>query len=306
MKHSVKITVILVSLFVIAQIVGIYVANVYKPVEVTAYNETSQEIQNETIHNIPYGFEPPQDIEPTSSVIQILISLALAVILILVLIKFKAEMVIRGWFFLVVIIGIALSLNAFLFSFPYSSLIAILLAVPLAFFKVFKRSIIAHNFTEVLIYPGIAAVFIPLLSIWSGVILLALISVYDIYAVWHAGFMQKMAKYQMEKVRVFSGFLIPYVRRPEFEQKSKEEVSASKKKVSVQVAILGGGDVVFPIIIAGIALHALGLYASLLVACGATLALSYLFYISEKGRFYPAMPFISVGCLLGLGIAYLI
>jgi len=84
----------------------------------------------------------------------------------------------------------------------------------------------------------------------------------------------------------------------------KEDLS--KKKIKVNVAILGGGDVVFPIITAGVMLKTLGLGSALFVALGATLGLGYLFLKSEKKKFYPAMPFITTGILLGIGLSYLV
>jgi len=130
------------------------------------------------------------------------------------------------------------------------------------------------------------------------------------YAVWHAGFMQKMAKYQIQKLKVFSGFFIPYMGKKQRQIIAKAAKSKSKKekdrKVKVSVAILGGGDVVFPIILAGVVLMHLGLIQALLISVGATVALAGLFYLSKKGKFYPAMPFISAGCFVGLGLAYLI
>ena len=68
------------------------------------------------------------------------------------------------------------------------------------------KNLYIHNLTELLIYPGLAGVFVPLLSIWTMIFLLVLISVYDMWAVWHSGIMQKMAKYQINKLKIFSGF----------------------------------------------------------------------------------------------------
>mgnify|MGYP001619741555 FL=1 len=101
-----------------------------------------------------------------------------------------------------------------------------------------------------------------------------------------------------------------------------KKLSPSKlknKKIKVNVAILGGGDVIFPIITAGVVMNAgimrlpLGLhsfignlYSALFVTLGATLGLGYLFIKSEKKKFYPAMPFITVGILIGLILSYLI
>ena len=77
-------------------------------------------------------------------------------------------------------------------------------------------------------------------------------------------------------------------------------------KMKVNLAILGGGDVVFPIITAGVILRTLGLTQALFVTTGATIALLLLFTYSQKGKFYPAMPFITAGLLAGIGLAYLI
>jgi presenilin-like A22 family membrane protease len=160
-----------------------------------------------------------------------------------------------------------------------------------------------------MIYPGIAAIIVPLLSIPTAVILLILISIYDIYAVWHAGFMQKMAKYQMEKVKVFGGLFVPYLAKGDY--KLLKQIKASKnksnlKKIRVNVAILGGGDLAWSMIFMGTVLMTFGAIAGLIVAICATIALSLLFYLSEKGRFYPAMPFITSGCFIALGIVYLL
>src|SRR3989344_4583848 len=57
--------------------------------------------------------------------------------------------------------------------------IAFGLAVVLALLKIVQRSPVFHNLTELLIYGGLAAIFVPILSVFSMGILLALISIYD-------------------------------------------------------------------------------------------------------------------------------
>lgn len=313
MKHSVKITVILVSLFFVAQLIGLFVASQYLPETIQIVNQTTGETINETVYNLPYGLDPPSDIKPQESIISIVIALVIAVFLMLLLMKIRAETFLRLWFTIVVILGISIALNAFLMGFTAkSAVIAIIVAIPLGIIKIFQRNMFVHNATELLIYPGIATVFIPILNIWAAVILLVIISLYDIYAVWHAGFMQKMAKFQIQKLKLFAGFFVPTIRKEDRlmmnKMKSmKEDVREKKmKKIKVNLAILGGGDVVFPIILAGVVLRTLGLWQAVAISIGATLALSYLFYRSEKGKFYPAMPFISTGCFIALAVTYLI
>ena len=79
-----------------------------------------------------------------------------------------------------------------------------------------------------------------------------------------------------------------------------------RKKIRVNVAILGGGDVVFTIIAAGVMLKTLGLLSAFFVVIGAAIGLGYLLLHSEKKKFYPAMPFITAGILVGMVVSYLI
>ena len=213
LKHTIKITIILISLFFVAQLIGIYVTNIYLPNIEQVVNQTTGEITNKTVYNLPYGLDPPENIKPQESIISIIIALCVAVVIMLLLMKFKAETFLRLWFTIVVILGIAIALNAFLIKIPNSVLISMIIAIPLGIIKIFRRNMYVHNATELLIYPGIATVFIPILNVWSMVILLVIISLYDMWAVWHVGFMQKMAKFQIQKLKLFSGFFVPYVRK---------------------------------------------------------------------------------------------
>ena len=308
MKHTVKITLILISMFFIAQLIGIYVAHVYLPEIKQVVNQTTGEVTNQTIYNLPYGLDPPADIKPQESIISIIIALIIAVCLMLLLMKLKVDNFLRLWFTIVVILGIAIALNAILIKVNNAAIIAVIIAIPLGILKIFHRNMIVHNATELLIYPGIATVFIPILNVWAVVVLLIIISLYDMGAVWHAGFMQKMAKYQMPKLKLFSGFFVPYIKKEDrLMLKQAKKDGKKMKKIRVNLAILGGGDVVFPILLAGVVLRTFNsVWPALIISIGATLALAFLFYKSEKGKFYPAMPFISIGCLIALGIVYLI
>lgn len=306
MKHTFPITLILLGMFLLTQVIGIAVVNRYSPETETIITENGT-LVNITTYNLPYGTNPPPDIVPGISLITIAVAIIFAVFLMLVLMKIKARLFLRLWFFIVVVLAIGITVNSIFFNIQGSSIIALIIAFPLAFMKIFRRSLVFHNLTELMIYPGIAAIFVPLLSIWTMVILLVLISAYDIYAVWHAGFMQKMAKYQIEKLKIFAGFFVPYVGKKERLKIAKLKKSKAKdKRIRVSLAILGGGDVVFPIILAGVVLMTLGLIQAFIIAAGATVALATLFYFSQKGKFYPAMPFITAGCFIALGIAYLI
>ena len=146
--------------------------------------------------------------------------------------------------------------------------------------KVFRPNFIVHNITELLIYPGIASVFVPLLNIWTMVFLLVLISIYDMWAVWHSGFMQKLANFQMKEVKVFGGFFVPYMTKKQRDKLKQARLSKSArvkgkiKSMKISLAILGGGDVVFPIITSGIVLRTFGFVPALIVIACSTIALA--------------------------------
>lgn len=307
MKHTIKITVILLGMFLLTQLIGIFVVSQYSPVQKQIIDEQGNVI-NVTSHNLPQFLEPPQEVKPTNALVWIVFAIIFSVFLMFLLMRYKVELILRIWFFVVICLALSITLNSLALNLNYSFLISLAVALPLAFFKVFKRNLIVHNITELLVYPGIAAIFVPILNIWRVVLLLIFISLYDMYAVWHAGFMQKMAKYQIKHVKVFAGFFVPYLGKDQKMEIEKMKKSKSKKdkKIKVNVAILGGGDVVFPIILAGVVLNQLGLIQAILISLGATLALAGLFLLSKKGRFYPAMPFITSGCFIALAIAYLI
>ena len=307
MKHNLKITFILLAMFLITQFIGIYVVNNYSSVRVI-----DGKLQNVSAPSLPYGMETPEikkESDYYSLFSAIIIAFVIAISLLFLLSKFNWSFVLKLWFFIVIIIALGISFNSFFPAFKYSSLFALLIALPLAFEKIYRRNFLVHNFTELLIYPGIASVFVPILNLWTIILLLILISIYDIWAVWHSGIMQKMAKYQINKLNVFSGFFVPYIsKKVRMSLKNMKKSELKKKKVRANVAILGGGDVIFPIIAAGVALKtpALGFLGALFVIAGATLGLTYLFFFAEKKKFYPAMPYISTGIFLGMILAWLI
>src|SRR3989344_1951223 len=78
--------------------------------------------------------------------------------------------------------------------------------------------------------------------------------------------------------------------------------SASSVPVKVRTAILGGGDIGFPLLFAGVIMKEIGLWQSLLIPFFALGGLAFLLWYGDEKKFYPAMPFISAGCFVGLGV----
>jgi presenilin-like A22 family membrane protease len=294
MKHTLKITLLLVLLFFIAQIIGLAITNAYIDYEAT------KEKGEVTFANLPYDIERPP-VEERSSFIFIITAVIIGTLLLLLLIKFKKTLLWKIWFFLAVFLCLSIAFSAFI-----NHLIALLLGIILAAYKIFKPNIIIHNVTEVFVYGGLAAIFVPIMNVFAIVILLILISIYDFIAVFKMKHMVTMAKFQT-KSKVFAGLLLPY-------ERGKKEIKGPKVKKIAKTAILGGGDIGFPLLFAGVVMKglmlentiAIGFLKALIIPIVVSIALLLLLIKSKKDKFYPAMPFLTVGCFIGYFILLLI
>src|SRR3990167_4524479 len=175
MKHNVKITLILLLMFVVAQFIGLYVVDYYSPVKVVEGN-----VVNVTAPDLPFGLETPELKEKKDfnyAFVSILLAFVISISLLLFLTRLNAEFFLRLWFFLVIVIALVISFNVFIsktgflpnnlefisWNFPISWAVALAISFPLAYIKIYKRDFFVHNMTELIIYPGIAAVFVPIL-----------------------------------------------------------------------------------------------------------------------------------------------
>lgn len=319
MKHTLKITLFLIAFFILSQVFGLFL--IAKDAQVT-----TEIINNETITTVYHNdtsMGPRPETQGAGSFIYIVIGVTIGTLLVLVLIKFKQSNLWRLWFFLAVWIALSISLGVLIkqkLFFDYGW--AILFALALAVWKIFKPNILVHNITEVLMYAGIALLLVPIFDVLWSIILLLAISVYDMYAVWKSKHMVKMAKFQT-KSNIFAGLMISYKVKQDVKPlkpdkklvKSKTITYKIKEKYESRNAILGGGDVVFPLIFSGAVLECLireGLTKSTafmhasIITLTTAIALTLLFVYAKKGKFYPAMPFVTAGCLAGWVIVLLI
>lgn len=251
MKHNLKTLIILVALFLAAQYIGLVI------------------IENSDI--LPYNIERPAFSEEFGF-LQLFGYVIIASVLALLIAFLSFEVIWRIIFFISVFFCLTIAFGAFM---PDN--IAVTIAFLFAIAKIFRLSLWVHNFAELFIYGGLAAIFVPVITLGGAALLLVLISVYDAIAVWKTKHMIKLAKFQT-KVNLFTGLLVP---------------SAKNK-----VAMLGGGDIGFPLIFIGAAYSAIGVKA-LIIPIFTSLALYLLLYYGDKGKFYPAMPFISAGVFVG-------
>ncbi|MDD4878760.1 MAG: presenilin family intramembrane aspartyl protease [Candidatus Nanoarchaeia archaeon] len=300
MKHNITAISFLIAIFLLAQVVGL---------AVTAHYLEKPEL--------PMKIERPSVPEQQQSYtfIPIFIFIIIATLLGLLLVKFSMMRLWKFWFLLSVWLCLSISFSAFI-----PEKIAIGIAVVLALLKVFRPNVIIHNFTEVFIYGALAAIFVPILNVTAVVVLLALISIYDYIAVRRTKHMVKLAKFQ-GKSKMFAGILLPYNIKKE-EKKPEGHIAYGKKvnipKVSSKkadsakqgVAILGGGDIGFPLLFAGVVMKQFSLafsdYRIFIIPLFAAVSLAMLFLFADNKKFYPAMPYISAGCLAGYGIVWLL
>lgn len=312
MKHNIKITLILVLIFLIAQVVGLFVTDQY-----IAKKEVSSS-GNVTIEwkELPMGIERPE-FEEQTSYIWIIVGVLIGTAIALIIIKFKKIGVWRVWFFLSVSICLIISFNALFI--PW---IAIPLGLGLAIWKIFRPGVIVHNVTEIFLYGGLAAIFVPLMNFFAAIMLLLIISVYDMIAVWQSKHMITLAKFQTGS-RLFAGLFIPYEGsklrldkgKPEKIEESPAQIEKEVKNLhenikankpietdNVRNAILGGGDIAFPMIFAGVIMKDVGFFWTLIIPVIVSVSLYYLLALAEKDKFYPAMPFLTAGCFVGWGI----
>jgi presenilin-like A22 family membrane protease len=186
-------------------------------------------------------------------------------------------------------------------------LIALGIAIVAAALKVRSRNVLVHNATEPFIYAGMALIFVPLLSVPWALAMLAVISVYDFWAVFKSKHMVTMAK-GLQKSQVFAGLSIPYNKSGKIEAKYEEEKRRGGESEDVALAGLGGGDIAFPLLFTGTVLQALvatgvpkasAFLLTLILPAVLTVTLVVMLLKASKKKFYPAMPVLSAGCVLG-------
>ncbi len=281
----------------LSQLVGLLILDRYIDKEVS---QVTGNLTYKPITIAETEIERPE-VKQSTSFIYILLGVLLGTSLVLLLIKFRKQNWWRFWFLLSVFLCLTIAFSAFI-----NKYLAIFIAIVLALWKIYRPNIIIHNLTEVFIYGGLAAIFVPILNLFSVFMLLIIISFYDMYAVWKSKHMIKLANFQSQS-KVFAGLLIPYKMKP-INMHKKKSKTALKKKVSVKVksAILGGGDIAFPLLFSGVVMKAHTLWETMIISFFAALGLFVLLEISQKDKFYPAMPFITIGSFVGYIVVILL
>ena len=310
MKHPTPVTILLIALFFAAQAVGLLLL----ALDIDAVTGTAGSLVVE--HGTTAIGERPST-AGFSSFLYLLIGVTIGTALVLLLIRFKAYRLWKVWFLIAIWFSMTMALGVIM-----PALVAFILCLLVAVWKVFWPNPYVHNIAEIFMYAGLAILLVPIFSIGWVILLLLAVSVYDMIAVWYSKHMVTMAQAQT-KSNLFAGLYIPKnaggVKAPTVDAKMHDQAKPAMPNVpppsaGSSAAILGGGDIAFPLIFSGVAMDWLimrgmtvpnAMLYALIIAMTATGALAGLFMYAKKDKFYPAMPFLSVGCLLGLGIVWL-
>lgn len=297
MKHTLKVTIALVLFFFMAQLMGLLIINHY-----IDHKKTSETKKVEW-RPLPYNLERPEVKNQSASFIYIAIAVLIGTFLVLLLIKFNKPLIWKLWFFGTVWLTLSIAFAAFIDAFA-----AGILALIISILKLHRPNVIVQNMSELFIYGGLAAIFVPMVNLFAAAMLLIVISIYDFIAVFKTRHMIKMAAFQSNS-KVFAGFLIPYDKGKISAQYRPIQAPDNKpRKLSAKsVAVLGGGDIGFTLIFAGVAMKSLmlqetilvGFLKTLIIPLFVSLSLLILLLKGRKNKFYPAMPLLSIGCFVG-------
>ena len=256
MKYEPITLLIMLSLFIITMLFGLYVTQSYMEVE------------------LPYNIEPPK-MSAEFSVPYFIGAIIIVSIIFYVFTKLKFTKFLKLWFSIAIILCISVSLSLLIGDIP-----ALLVAAILVILRVKEKDLYIHNLTEILIYGGLVSFFLPLFNVWTALVLLILISIYDYISVFITKHMILMAKTQSRE-NIFTGLMI---------------------KHADEVAILGGGDIAFTLLFSSIMGQAFGMPAAYLTVYLVVIALAVLTIIGKRGKFYPAMPYLTSACAASLVI----
>ncbi len=179
------------------------------------------------------------------------------------------------------------------FSLWVPDIIALLLIALLIFFWVKKPRVIFHNLAMIFGLAGIGSVLGLAISPLIIILLLVVFSIYDVIAVYVTKHMVRMAKEMIEAGAILA-LIVP--------QKIADfKTNLSEVKTGGKFLILGGGDVVFPLLLCA-SLATTSILNSLIVGFFALLGLffGFWFFINQKvQKPIPALPPIAAFSIIG-------
>lgn len=237
----------------------------------------------------------PPRMETFPSIVWFLAAFLIATSLMLILMKyFKGKLFFSSAFAFLVFIGSEAVFSIFVP--PYWS---IALAVAVVAARFLWPSVLTQNIAIILAVAGVGAQLGILLTVPAIIILLIVLSVYDVWAVFKSKHMIKMFKGMMQRGAAMA-LVIPeslkHITKP-MQSVQTEKLKAVPTK---RFMMLGTGDLAFPLVFAVAALE-----YSLLSAIGVILGalagilVIHILIIQKKFTALPALPPIAAGSIAG-------
>lgn len=165
----------------------------------------------------------------------------------------------------------------------------------------FFKNVLVHNFGVILGVAGIGSLLGLAIYPRTAVLIMIILSFYDIIAVYVTGHMVKMAKTMMESGATF-GFIIPSQMKGLFYHKQEAQAQVG---VSGQFMVLGSGDIGLPVIlVSSVARYSLGDAVIVALFSLVGLLLTHLIFINQRERKpMAALPPIATMSIIGYLIA---
>jgi len=186
------------------------------------------------------------------------------------------------------IYGGLITLSAFL---PEIASLLIIFSLSVWWFK--NPNVLSHNLLMILGLSGIGAILGLSFSPKVVIILLVILSVYDVVSVYKTKHMVRMAK-SMIGSGVIAALIIP-------QRFSDFTMSLSRIKPGEQIFFLGGGDVIFPLVLA-VSVLSQGFLKTIIISLFALIGFfvsSFLFALQKQRKPMPALPPIALFSIIG-------
>lgn len=208
------------------------------------------------------------------------INIAMMVLFVLVMYSFSSTVLLDAYIF-----ALHGNMNAGSATLAILSLLVYTLPFLLAVYYFRYAGKNGKNLMNLIVFISISAIISLYLNVLTAMILIAVISIYDYIAVF-------VTKHMITLADAFSG-------------NSFGGISLMAKKTRKKGIFLGGGDMVFPAILANEFFLHYSALSGIFVAVGAVVGLSMILFFGRKDRVYPAMAVIGPMQFIFIGLYFL-
>jgi presenilin-like A22 family membrane protease len=253
--------------------------------------------------------ETKEQNQSAASGLYIFVMIAVSTAVLLILYKYNAQFVIKAWFALAILISTLIFFEA-LFD-PLTALILTLVAVGTRFIT---DSPMIVNTMTIFAFAGFGAFFGSIFGLPAIIALMVILSLYDYFSVNISEHMVALAKFGME-TNTFMGFTYPKgedgmdmadadIQDLEPDDDASAETVDGDDGPGAGMGILGGGDIIVPLAFAATLLPDYGAIPAMVSIFGAAAGLTFLLLKAQNGKFYPAIPPVAIGSIMGWAVAW--